>query len=541
MPTGLGVPVWLRDGWTVDEKSVVAEAQKAGTDSPLVFVYTPRRSADELKKTIASLKAAEETLNIKGTPTTPEGLEARAAIETRRLVAETKLNGSKGVDGLVKEIINGTRVFMAGGNEITGMFMRDRIEEAAKNALTRLYPQFDVADDPRWEKVIERAKKGDGNALDALGFKGDPEKHPVCAAILAFVSTGKKGSEIRKQFSTGQYGWPQDAIDGAQVLLSVTGHLRVTQNGQQFDPRQLDHSKIGICDFRTEYVTISAAQKVAVRRLFQAAKVVCKPGEETAVIPAFIGKVIELAEAAGGDAPRLEKPNSPAIKEIKALTGNEQLLKLYEQRDVLTQNLTDWAKTARAIQDKLPRWNSLNDLVAHAAKLSEADDVRQQMQTVKIERQLLADPDPVAPMCDKLTQVLREKLTAHHARYQQLHQDGMAALKQLDAWSKLTEIQRQYILDQNGLTTVPGIEVGTEAEVITSLEGMSLEMWQAQCDALPQRFQKAQREAAKLVEPKVQYVTLPSATIHNEPELDSWLARAKEEITKALIKGPVSL
>ena len=327
IPTGQGVPVWVRDGWTVDEKSIVAEAQKAGTDSPLVFVYIPRRSADELKKTVASLKAAEETLNIKGTPTTPEGLEARAAIETRKTVAETKLKG------IVTEIVNGTRVFMAGGNEIAGMFMRDRVEEAAKNALTRLYPQFDVADDPRWEKVVERSKKGDSNALEALAFKGDPDKHPVCAAILGFVNAGKKGSEIRKQFSSGQYGWPQDAIDGALVLLSVTGHLRVTQNGQPFDPRQLDHSKIGICDFRTEHVTISAAQKLAVRKLFQAAQVGCKPGEETAVAPEFIAKVIALAETAGGDAPRPEKPNLTPVKEIKALTGNEQLAKLYEERE----------------------------------------------------------------------------------------------------------------------------------------------------------------------------------------------------------------
>ena len=41
----------------VDEKSVVTEAQKAGTDSPLVFVYIPRRAHEDLKKTIASLKA----------------------------------------------------------------------------------------------------------------------------------------------------------------------------------------------------------------------------------------------------------------------------------------------------------------------------------------------------------------------------------------------------------------------------------------------------------------------------------------------------
>lgn len=535
IPTGQGVPVWVRDGWTMDEKSIVTEAQKAGTDSPLVFVYIPRRSPDELKKSIASLKAAEETLNIKGTPTTNEGLEARASIETQKSVADAKLKG------IVTEIINGTRVFMAGGNEIAGIFMRDRVEDAAKNALTRLYPQFDVADDPRWEKVAERAKKGDSNALEALGFKGDPDKHPVCAAILGFINAGKKGSEVRKQFSSGQYGWPQDAIDGALVQLSVTGHLRVTQNSQLFDPRQLDHSKIGICDFRTEHVTVAAAQKLAIRKLFQAAQVGCKPGDEAAVAPEFILKVVELAESAGGEAPRPEKPNLTAIKEIKALTGNEQLVKLYEQRDVLTQNLTDWVKTAKAIQDRLPRWNSLNDLASHADKLPEANETRQQIETIANERQLLADPNPVAPLCDKLTQILRENLTAHHSRYQQLHQEGTVGLKQSDAWSKLNDQQRQSILDQNGLTTVPGTKVGTEAEVIASLEAMSLEMWQAQCDALPQRFQKAQRDAAKMIEPKVVYVTLPSATIRNDAELEAWLAKVKQDLQQRLKDGPVGI
>jgi hypothetical protein len=535
IPTGQGVPVWVRDGWTVDEKSIVAEAQKAGTDSPLVFVYIPRRSADDLKKTVAGLKAAEETLNIKGTPTTPGGLEARAAIETRKSVAEIKLKG------IVTEIVNGTRVFMAGGNEIAGIFMQDRVEEAAKNALTRLYPQFDVADDPRWEKVVERAKKGDSSALEALGFKGDPDKQPVCAAILGFVNAGKKGSEIRKQFSSGQYGWPQDAIDGALVLLSVTGHLRATQNGQPFDPRQLDHSKIGICDFRAEHVTISATQKLAIRKLFQAAHVGCKPGEETAVTLEFILKMIEFAEAAGGEPPRPEKPDLATVKEIKALTGNEQLVKLYEQRDVLTQSMADWAKTAKLIQDRLPRWNSLNNLANHAAKLTEADDARQQIKTIENERQLLAEPDPVAPLCDKLTQLLREILTAHHSSYQQIHQDGMAALKLADAWSKLGDEQRQSLLAQNGLTALPGIKVGTEDEVIASLKDMSLEMWQAQCDALPQRFQKAQRDAAKMIEPKVVYVTLPSATIHNGDELEAWLAQARKQIQEKLRNGPVGI
>ena len=66
-------------------------------------------------------------------------------------------------------------------------------------------------------------------------------------------------------------------------------------------------------------------------------------------------------------------------------------------------------------------------------------------------------------------------------------------------------------------------------------------MWQARCDALPQRFQKAQRDAAKLIEPKVVYVTLPSATIHNDAELEAWLAQARKQIHERLRDGPVGI
>lgn len=88
---------------------------------------------------------------------------------------------------------------------------------------------------------------------------------------------------------------------------------------------------------------------------------------------------------------------------------------------------------------------------------------------------------------------------------------------------------------------MPGIKVGTEAEVIASLEAMSLNMWQTRCDALPQRFQNAQRDAAKLIEPKVVYVTLPSATICNDAELEAWLAQVKKQIQDKLKEGPVRI
>ncbi|HCF96077.1 MAG TPA: BREX system P-loop protein BrxC, partial [Verrucomicrobia bacterium] len=40
------VCVWVRDGWSIDENSVRADARQAGNQSPIVFVFIPKRSAD---------------------------------------------------------------------------------------------------------------------------------------------------------------------------------------------------------------------------------------------------------------------------------------------------------------------------------------------------------------------------------------------------------------------------------------------------------------------------------------------------------------
>ena len=49
------------------------------------------------------------------------------------------------------------------------------------------------------------------------------------------------------------------------------------------------------------------------------------------------------------------------------------------------------------------------------------------------------------------------------------------------------------------------------------------------------------REAAKLIEPKVVYVSLPSATIRTDAELEAWLAKVKQELQKRLKEGPVGI
>lgn len=182
--TGQSIPVWVRDGWSEDFKAVLAEARAAGTDSPLIFAFLPKTAADEIKQAIASLRAAEETLQMRGTPGTPEGIEARSAIQTRATRAELILGNA------VAAIFRGARVVQAGGTVVPGNTLLEMVRNAADTSLTRLFPQFGVGDDPRWERVVERVKKGDGNALEALDFKGESKDHPVCVAVLSYVGPG---------------------------------------------------------------------------------------------------------------------------------------------------------------------------------------------------------------------------------------------------------------------------------------------------------------------------------------------------------------
>ena len=49
-------------------------------------------------------------------------------------------------------------------------------------------------------KCIQGLQKGSPDALKAVGYDGEPGKHPVCKAILGMIAAGKKGGDIRFSF-----------------------------------------------------------------------------------------------------------------------------------------------------------------------------------------------------------------------------------------------------------------------------------------------------------------------------------------------------
>jgi hypothetical protein len=530
---GHTVPVWIRDEWSVDLKTVQNDAHEAGTDSPVVFIFLPRRSADSLKKAIASQIAAIETLQVRGIPSTDDGKVAQQAMETR------KSNATRAVASLINEVLRSARVFQGGGNEISGITLPEMVRDAAAASLARMYPRFDDGDDPRWADVVTRARKGAATALEALDYKGAPEKHAVTIEILKSMGAWLSGKELRRRFTGAPYGWQQDTVDGAILTLVVLGQLQAKHNEEPKQAKDLDQTRIGVAEFRTENIFLTAAQKLAVRKLFQAAGVNCKAGEESPATTLFLVAMYERAAKAGGDPPAPERPGTAHLKVVEGLTGNEQLANLHDTQTPLIDDAREWERRGKLIEKRMPRWRVLCSLLKYADGMPVATEVRPQADAIESARSLLSDPDQVPPLCDRLTQVLRKALSDAHSDCGTAYANLKTALESHELWQRLSTTQRSAIMAEQGLQSLPGIQVGTEVEVLASLENYSLSDWVMLRDAMPERFAKALKAAAKLLEPKAVHVKLPGGTLKTEADVEAWLEKAKKEILKAMKDGPV--
>ena len=527
--------LWIRDGWNNDEKSVQVEAKAAGSQSPTVFVFIPKRCADDLRHNFIVYKAAAATLDKRGTPNSAEGTEARAFMETMKQTADGKINE------LLEDAFSGARVFQGGGNEIIDNDLAKMVSQAATNSLARLFPKFDMADHPGWSKVYEKARKGAPDALKNIGDQGEPANNAVCKAVLSFVGSGQKGADIRGYFTGAPHGWPQDAVDGALQVLLLSGLLKAAgDRGAAADPKALERKAVGKTMFKAEAVTITTARRIQIRKLFQKTGLSVKNGEESTTAAQFFEKLRDLAGHAGGDPPKPERPDTAMLEEIRLKSGNDQLLAIYEQREDLAQFITDWTKLGEQIEKRWPDWHLLKQLLNHSEGLEDMDEATAQAAHIEENRLLIEDQNPVDQLLVDTTQRLREELHRLGKEYQERHAQGMARIEDDPIWRKLSLEQKNAILAGHGLNpeAAPAIDTSGRGEILATLERTPLSTLADRVAVLESRFNSAVVAAVEMISPKARVVKLPGRTINSEQEIDSWLGDVKSIIKKALKEGP---
>jgi hypothetical protein len=530
------VCVWVRHGWGIAESSLKAEAAQAGMDAPTIFVFVPKKSADDLYRYLKEYKAATLTLEKKAVPTTPEGMQARASIESTRDYADQRINE------LLSSAVADARVYQGGGQEVSGADLAQTIRTAAANSLKRLYPKFGIADNPGWAKVYEKAKDGAPDALTAIGFPNGPEVEPVCKVILAAVGAGMKGAEIRTTFEEAPYGWSQDTVDGALQVLLVGGLMIVQDEyGAVIPPKQLERKAIGKSIFKVETQTVSIAQRIDIRNLYLKLSVNAKPGEELGSSAAFLYRLKELAATAGGGAPLPMSPDTSLVDKIMKCDGNTRLTMLHANRGDLEASIALWKKTAAAIKQRLPQWEHLQRLLPYAKDQRSLQEYVEQASAINENRLLLSDPDPLPPLVSALEKGLRSSLQKAQDEYQSAYAKGAAELEGDGAWKQMTPEERSAALEQCQVYKLEHQEIGTSEQLLSALEKCSLQSWNDRTAALSSRFGHVRELAARAHAPQAQTVDLPKGTLLTDADVDQWLQETAKLLKKNIGKGPIVL
>lgn len=530
---GASIPVWIRDGWSCAQKDVEDAARSAGTDSPIIHVFISRQSAEDLRHLIVEADAAEQTLNAKGNPTTGEGQEARASMDSRRARAVAER------DRLTREIVANAKVFQGGGSEIMLSALDERIRAAAEAALVRLFPRFKEADSGAWEAVIKRAKDGADHPFQPVGHTEATEKHTVCQQVVSTIGAGKTGTDVRKALRASPFGWPQDAIDAALIALHRSQYLTATLNGAAVSLGQLDQNKIAKAEFRVEQATLTVQDRLALRKLYSAAAIVCKSGEEAAKAAEFLKTLLDLAAAAGGDAPLPEAPTVIDIEDIQRLFGNEQLVVIKNKAADFETKIKSW-QTARGLAGTRKLiWDKVVRLARHTDGLEAAKPALAQVNAIRTGRLLLEPVDPVAPLRVALAKLLREEVEQVHAAHSAAYGRALTTLAGNEAWGKLADADHYTILAAVGLVESEQPDISTDERLLEFLDLRSIAAARTEIDAIPGRVAQAIERAARQLEPKIRSITIERSTLRSPQDIEQWLERQKTLLLTAIGDGPV--
>ncbi|MGI2056480.1 BREX system P-loop protein BrxC [Shewanella baltica] len=512
------------------ERQFTDAVRSASADNATLFVHVPSIRRSDLLSAIVDFKAAETTLDVSGLPATDAGKDAKAAMEHRKYEAERtkKL--------ILKEIFDGIMVQLAGGSEVMGETLTEQFENGGKKACERLYNEFKLVDVKGWGTVYDRASKSvDANALAAIGFNDEADKHPVCVAIKRFIGVMKTGAEIRDNFQNAPYGWPKDTIDGALYAMLVSGVLKATDGQEKpLDAKSLERAKVGQTKFRPETVSLSTVQILKVRSLINAIGVSCTNGEEQSKLSQAIAQAKQIARKAGGDAPLPLPPATPHLNELEVLSGNAQLLAAYQSQPIILQELEQWKAQADKVSARLYLWDEFKAALKHCQGLAGYDALDSEKRAIEQNRSLLAEPNPIEPLLKQAIEAIRMAIIKKYQDFQDEYQTCLQELEQDAIWAQLSSPQQSELLTKHHLDNLELQPLSGNDRVIDSIENTSLTQWSDKTSALAGRFSRVRQEAVDRLVPKAKQVQLSKVVINTEAELNAWLEQVRADVMAAL-------
>ena len=524
---GEEVPVWIRTGWDTSESEFRSQAAAAPVDSPMVYVFLPKQDDEELQNALAGSAAAGETISQRPNPTTNEGVEAKKSIQTLGTVADADKKR------LARSLADNAIVMQAGGTSVAGGDLTDRVNRAILSSLSRLFPRFADADAANWHLVLNQATAGKPNALEAIGYTGEPMDHAVCKEMLSGIpAAGATGQDLRGKLVAPPFGWPLESVVAAAAVLVASGALAAQFNGIDISASEIKNQTFGKTALRRETQTLTIDDRLKARGVLADLGITFTSNEEAPACAQISQSLDRLLRESGGDAPLPAPIQSDHVAALKAKSGAE-LVKYVAVMSGDIKSLCVEARTLAALKEsRLQSYALARQLVAHLP--NDDSGLADQLNSVVAARSLLVSPDPVASIVAAATDGLRAGISSRHTHYSEALVDALQGLSNDEVWSGLGGKQQDTIVRDCKLSAEAVPNLGTSVQVRASIERRSLAGWDDLIAAIPARILRARDKAIALARPDAVRVGLPSATLSTSDELEDYVATVREKLTAAL-------
>ena len=225
------------------------------------------------------------------------------------------------------------------------------------------------------------------------------------------------------------------------------------------------------------------------------------------------------------------------MQEIESQSGNARLVAAFENLEALRTAWSDWHAAAREIERRMEEWTTLETLVSRGASLPEVAAVKEHMIAIETGRSLLADPDPVRPLVQQVSDAIRAAVQARLADYKTAREEGVAELQAEEAFKQLPDETWKRIITKHGLGPLPSVELGSVPELLAELDVRPLGMWQDLIAGMRSRVDAAREDLAKAVAPKTTTYTPPARRLTTPAEVDAYVEEIKAALLAAIKDG----
>lgn len=524
---GNQLTLWVRDGWDVSAKAFADVASATPMSSALLFAFIPKENDEELDAAIAERAAAEETISTHAVPQTDEGRDALKSIQSISARAEGKIR--EAIDAIMRQIV----LRQAGGSIVEGSTLTQIVQGAFDKSLDRMFPKFADADNSGWSAAFARASAGNQDWLAPVGFTGATDQHPVVKEVLAAVgAAGTSGATIRELLTGVPFGWPVDALNASLTGLVLQGYVTAQFNGVDTAASAIKSTSIGKMSFRRESTMLDVTTRTKARGVLQELKIAVTANEEGAACAQLAGKLDELSTRTGGAAPLPAPMTSELVYLIRAKTGNELVQLVADSNEDLRALVKAWTAVADRKDARLQSFELVTRLVRQLE--TDPDGLDAQVDSIRSGRTLLETPDPVAPIVAAASAQLRDAIQAVVSQFNSELDARVSSLKTDAAWSALAPEEQSALLQKHKIADVDIPKLGTADEVLRSIEWRSLQAWQDMTAAIDAKLTAARADAARLIEPQAQKVSLPAATLTSPDEVEKYVDNVRSTLLDAV-------